>query len=257
MYFETHAHYNNHMFKQDRHELMLRMHNTVSHIVNIAWDIPSARLAIDMAQQYSFAYATVGFHPGDSAKMKPNDEATLMELCNDKKVLAVGEIGLDHHYSEPPRDIQERVFRTQLKIAQEVNLPIIIHCREAHGQTFDILKKAQMPTRQGRGAGVMHCYSGSVELALEYVKMGYYLGVGGVVTYKNAKNLIDVVAKIPLEHILIETDAPYLTPIPNRGKRNDSTNLKYVVERIAQIKGCSPENVADATTANALNFFEL
>ncbi|MCL1936355.1 MAG: TatD family hydrolase [Defluviitaleaceae bacterium] len=256
MYFETHAHYTSKQFDEDRYKILeLLAHSDIKYIVNIGSDLKSSIFGVELAKKYSFLYATVGYHPHDVSKMTKEDFIKIEELAKDEKVVAIGEIGLDFYYDFSPRDIQEYWFLEQLKLVRKTNLPVVIHCRDAYGKTFDILKDAKL-TRTN-GPGVIHCYSGSLENAKEYVKMGYYIGVGGVITYKNAKSLVEVVENIPLEFLLIETDAPYLSPVPNRGKRNDSFNLSFIVNQIARIKNVAPSEVAKVTTENAKRFYNI
>ena len=258
MYFESHAHYDDRRYDGDRHELLMACKASgVKYIVNAGADLESSRKGIEMAAQYEFLYAAVGVHPHDAKEL---DEASFAELTNlsySEKVVAIGEIGLDYHYDNSPRDIQQKWFTRQMELAKKRELPVIIHSRDASAQTFDMIKSAELSKREGKGAGVIHCYSGSWEMAMEYVKMGYYLGIGGVITYNNAKKTVEVVGRIPIERILIETDCPYLSPVPNRGKRNDSQNLKYICEKISEIKQIDVETVEEITCKNAKTLFDI
>ena len=202
-----------------------------------------------MADKYDYIYAAVGVHPHELYDMSSQTIDKLRKLSEHKKVIAIGEIGLDYYYDTHPREFQRFWFIQQLRLAEETGLPVVIHSREASQDTFDIIERSKVRR------GSIHCYSGSAEMAKEYVKMGFHIGVGGVVTFSNAKKLVEVVEAIPLESILIETDCPYLSPVPNRGKRNDSRNLKYVVDKIAEIKGVTPEKVAEITKNNAMTLF--
>ena len=202
-----------------------------------------------MAEKYDYIYAAVGVHPHELYDMSSQTIDKLRKLSEHKKVVAIGEIGLDYYYDTHPREFQRFWFIQQLRLAEETGLPVVIHSREASQDTFDIIERSKVRR------GSIHCYSGSAEMAKEYVKMGFHIGVGGVVTFPNAKKLVEVVEAIPLESILIETDCPYLSPVPNRGKRNDSRNLKYVVDKIAEIKGVTPEKVAEITKNNAETLF--
>ena len=202
-----------------------------------------------MADKYDYVYAAVGVHPHELYDMSSQTIDKLRKLSEHKKVVAIGEIGLDYHYDTHPREFQRFWFIQQLRLAEETGLPVVIHSREASQDTFDIIERSKVRR------GSIHCYSGSPEMAKEYVKMGFHIGVGGVVTFPNAKKLVETVEAIPLESILIETDCPYLAPAPNRGKRNDSRNLKYIVEKIAEIKKLSPEEVAEVTENNAKSLF--
>ena len=256
MYFETHAHYDHPQFSEDQAMLLPSLHQQgVEYIVNIGTNLSSSKKSITLAEVYSFVYATVGFHPHDAKKMKKEDMATLEKLTNHNKVVALGEIGLDFFYDNSPRDIQTQSFEDQLALAKKLEIPVVIHCRDAHSEVYHILKEAALSHRNGKGAGVMHCFSGNLPMAKKYIDMGYIIGIGGVVTYKNAKDLHEVVSHIPLEHIIIETDAPYLAPVPNRGKRNDSSNLQYIAKTIGELKNISKEDVALETMNNAKKFY--
>ena len=258
MYFETHAHYTSDAYKDDLDQVINRTTKAgVSHLVNIASDLKSNQQAIDLAHKHHFMYATVGIHPIYSNDVQKSDLDHIRSLTSADKVVALGEIGLDYHHPNSPHEVQQWWFENQLDLAKEVGLPIIIHCRDAHEPTFETLKKAAMPIRHGMAAGISHCFSGSVEMAKKYVEMGYLIGIGGVVTFKNAKKLVEVVEEIPLEYLVIETDAPYLSPEPHRGQRNDSSYLPHIVEKIAQIKQLSHEEVAKATFKTAQRFFGL
>ena len=252
MIFESHAHYNNEQFHKDRQAMFKDFPNhDIEYVINIGTDIRSSRVSIELAKQYDFIYAAIGVHPHDVSDMKEEDLERLLLLSSYEKVVAIGEIGLDYYYDHAPRSIQKLWFREQLKLAKELELPVIIHSREAAQETFDIIMEADF----GQDAGVIHCYSGSPEMALDYIKKGFYIGIGGVVTFKNAKKLVETVEAIPLDKILIETDAPYLTPVPYRGKRNDSRYLPEVIKTIARIKGISPEEVEEASYNNGKKLF--
>ena len=250
-YLESHAHYDDRRFKEDREELLKELlpASGVSQIINIGCDVKSSEMSVRMADKYDYIYAAVGVHPHELYDMSSQTIEKLRKLSEHKKVVAIGEIGLDYHYDTHPREFQRFWFIQQLRLAEETGLPVVIHSREASQDTFDIIERSKVRR------GSIHCYSGSAEMAKEYVKMGFHIGVGGVVTFSNAKKLVEVVEAIPLESILIETDCPYLSPVPNRGKRNDSRNLKYVVDKIAEIKGVTPEKVAEITKNNAMTLF--
>ncbi len=250
-YFESHAHYDDKRFKEDREELLRELLPAcgVSHVINIGCDVKSSETSVRMAEKYDYIYAAVGVHPHELYDMSSQTIDKLRKLSEHKKVVAIGEIGLDYYYDTHPREFQRFWFIQQLRLAEETGLPVVIHSREASQDTFDIIERSKVRR------GSIHCYSGSAEMAKEYVKMGFHIGVGGVVTFPNAKKLVEVVEAIPLESILIETDCPYLSPVPNRGKRNDSRNLKYVVDKIAEIKGVTPENVSEITKNNAMTLF--
>lgn len=252
MYFESHAHYDDEAYNEDRDELLLSLKNSgVDYVIQNAASISSSKEGIELAKKYDFIYCTIGVHPHDAEELDEEKFKELKSLSTEKKVVAIGEIGLDYYYDNSPRDLQKYWFERQMEWSKEVSLPIVVHSRDASQDTFDLIEKVN-PI-----GGVIHCYSGSVEMAKEYVKKGFYIGVGGTVTFKNAKKLIEVVNEIPLSSILIETDAPYLSPVPLRGKRNDSRNLKYIVEKIAEIKGISPEEVARITMENGKKLFKI
>lgn len=252
MYFESHAHYNDEQFNEDRDEILsnLKNHN-VGYVVNIGADMKSSLESIKLSEKYDFVYASVGVHPHDAKNVKEEDYDTLKEWLQKDKVVALGEIGLDYHYDYSPREKQIEVFTNQLKICENVTKPVIIHSREACQEVFDIIKASKVRK------GVIHAYSGSVEMAKEYIKLGFYIGVGGVVTFKNAKKLVDVVNNIPLEKILIETDSPYLTPTPFRGTRNNSQYLAQIVDKISEIKQITHSEVEETTFLNAKSFFNI
>jgi TatD DNase family protein len=252
MIFESHAHYDHEEFNKDRESLFKRFReNNIGYVMNIGSDMRSSRVSIELAKKYPFIYAAVGVHPHEVRDMKEDDLEILIHYAAYEKVVAIGEIGLDYHYDYSPRSIQKLWFREQLRLAKELELPVIIHSREASQDTFDLIMEAEL----GEQKGVIHCYSGSAEMALEYVKQGFYIGVGGVLTFKNARRLIETVEAIPLDKILLETDAPYLAPVPKRGQRNDSTFLVYVIEEIAKIKGISTKEVEDITFENGKRLF--
>lgn len=252
MIFESHAHYDSEQFNKDREALFKRFPEAgIQYVINIGADLRSSRLSVEMAKRYPFVYAAVGVHPHDVKDMKEDNLEHLIHMAAFDKVVAIGEIGLDYHYDYSPRSIQKLWFREQLKVAKDLGLPVVIHSREASQDTFDLIMEADLTEAKG----VIHCYAGSAEMAKEYVKHGYYIGIGGVVTFNNAKKTKEVVEAIPLDRILIETDAPYLAPVPHRGKRNDSTYLVHVIEAIAKIKGVSPEEVEEATYMNGKRLF--
>ena len=252
MYFDSHAHYDDESFDEDRDRLLVRMKDKgVGIIVNAAADLTSCRTGIELANKYSHIYCSVGVHPHDVATLKDGDINIIREFAKEKKVVAIGEIGLDYYYDTSPRDVQREWFEKQLSLAKELELPVIIHSREASQETFDIIE------RSGVRQGVIHCFSGSHELAKEYIKRGFYIGVGGTLTFKNAKKTVKVVEEISIESILIETDAPYLTPVPHRGKRNESSYLEHVVSKIAEIKKITSKEVEDITYANAKKLFGI
>lgn len=254
MIFDSHAHYDDEAFDEDRQELLSHMReNGIGAIVNVSASMASVNASVELAHRYDNIYASVGVHPSETYELTEKDMLLLENYTNDRKVVAVGEIGLDYHYPDTDRELQEKWFKNQLDIAVKTNMPVIIHSRDAAGDTMDILKKYQ-----GKLAGgVIHCYSYSADMAEEYVKMGYYIGIGGVLTFKNAKKLIETAKLIPVEKIVLETDCPYLSPEPNRGKRNDSTNIKYVVKVLSDIKEMSEEEIEDITYQNAMNLYRI
>ncbi|AMJ39865.1 TatD family hydrolase [Anaerotignum propionicum] len=250
MYFESHAHLDDKRFREDREELLgLLPSFGIDYVVNVGCDVKSSKQSIRLAERYDYIFASVGIHPHELYDMSSQTIEELRRLSQHKKVVAIGEIGLDYYYDTHPRELQQFWFRQQLRLAESVNKPVIIHSRDASQETFDIMSASNVRK------GVIHCYSGSAPMAVEYTKMGFYIGIGGVVTFPNAKKMVEVVDAIPLEKILIETDSPYLAPAPNRGKRNDPRNLEYIVTKIAEIKNISPENVANITSKNAQNLF--
>lgn len=252
MYFESHAHYDDEAFNEDREELLSDFPiKGIDYVIQTAASLSSSKDGLELAQKYNFIFCSLGVHPHEVEELNEDNFNLLKSLSKEKKVVAVGEIGLDYYYDNAPRDLQKDWFERQIEWAMETNLPVIIHSREASQDTFDIIKSLK-PSK-----GVIHCYSGSIEMAKEYIKMGFYIGVGGTSTFKNAKKVVEVVKEIPISSILIETDAPYLTPEPYRGKRNDSTYLKYIAENIARIKGLDLESVANITKQNGKKLFEI
>ncbi len=250
MYFESHAHLDDKRFKEDREELLGLLPSCgIDYMVNVGCDVKSSKQSIRLAERYDYIYASVGIHPHELYDMSSQTIEELRRLSQHKKVVAIGEIGLDYYYDTHPRELQQFWFRQQLRLAESVNKPVIIHSRDASQETFYIMSDSSVRK------GVIHCYSGSAPMAVEYTKMGFYIGIGGVVTFPNAKKMVEVVEAIPLEKILIETDSPYLAPAPNRGKRNDPRNLEYIVNKIAEIKKIVPENVAKITSNNAQSLF--
>ena len=251
--FDTHAHYDDERFDSDRHELLESMDaQGVELILNPGCDLATSRFAVELAKKYPFVYAAVGVHPHASDEVTPELIDELRDLARFEKVRAIGEIGLDYHWEDdPPRQIQKEAFAAQLALAQELKLPVIIHDRDAHADCLDIIKA--FPNVKG----VLHCYSGSAEDAKTYVKMGWYLSFTGVITYKNARRALEAIEVIPKDRLMIETDSPYLTPVPNRGKRNDSTNVHYVARRMAEVLGIEAEEMARITLENGKRFFNI
>ncbi|MBE5911023.1 TatD family hydrolase [Pseudobutyrivibrio sp.] len=256
MIFETHAHYDDEKFDEDRVELLshLLREKNIGKIVNVGASFRGCKDSLSLAETYDNVYAALGIHPEEIDDMSEENLNWIRANSANPKVVAIGEIGLDYYWvkDEEGRAKQQEWFEKQLKLAKEVKLPVIIHSRDAAEDTFNTIKRYNTQSDKG----IVHCYSYSKELALEYVKMGWYIGVGGVVTFKNGKKLVQTVEAIPIESIVIETDCPYMAPEPFRGQRNSSEYLKYVVERIADIKGMSSEEVEKITYQNALNIYK-
>ena len=253
MIFESHAHYDDEAFNEDRDRLLSSMRdNGVEYIVNVSADFESIDPIYELTQKYDFIYGTVGVHPGAAKNMTQERFEYLKKAALRDKVVAIGEIGLDYYWEkeEVQKATQKEWFVKQLQLAKDVNKPVIIHSREAAADTLDIMKQEWADRK-----AVIHCYSYSAEMAKIYAKMGYYFGIGGVLTYKNARTLVETVEYVPIEQLLLETDCPYLPPVPNRGKRNDSSNLRFVAEKIAEIKNMSYDAVVEITEQNAKRFF--
>lgn len=254
MIFDSHAHYDDHAYDGDREEILPALaRDGVGTVVNVGASLEGTRRTVELIRKYPFMYGAAGVHPDEVGELNEETFAWLREQYLQKKIVAVGETGLDYYWDKESHEVQKKWFVRQLKLAKELSLPVIVHSREAAADTMEILKQEYSP----QTPAVIHCYSYSPELAREYVKMGYYLGIGGVVTFKNAKKLKEVVLETPLERILLETDCPYLAPEPYRGKRNDSRNLTYVAKAVADIKGLTPEAVIEATEKNAGTFYRL
>lgn len=253
MIFDTHAHYDSEQFNEDREELLCSMEEQgVGTIVNVCASYASCERVTNMVQKYPFMYAAVGIHPDHVGSLNEETFAKMKELFSRDKVITVGEIGLDYYWDNESHDLQKKWFIRQLELARELDLPVLIHSRDAAADTMEIMKA------HAEGlSGVIHCYSYSREMAQEYVKMGFYIGVGGVVTFKNGRKLKETVAEIPLESIVLETDCPYLAPEPYRGKRNHSAYIRYVAETIAEIKGVTYEEVVAQTEENARKMYRL
>lgn len=253
MIIDVHAHYDDEAFTSDLEDVMAKLKEENIIAISSSSSVESSKENVEIAKKYDNIYITIGIHPHE-AKDAPNDfEDALFDLARFEKNVAIGEIGLDYHYDFSPRDVQRDVFVRQIEVARALNLPIVVHSREAHKDTLDILLEKAV----GKIPVLIHCYSGSVEMSRILRKHGIYISVGGVVTFQNAKKLIEVVKEYPIELLMLETDSPYLTPHPHRGKRNDSTYLKYVIQKIAQIKEVSEDVVIEKTTQNAKNFFGI
>ena len=254
MIFETHAHFDDEAFDEDRESLLVEMkENGIEVIVNIGVDIENSKFNVEFIKKYDFMYGTVGVHPNETANLKEQDMNILRMLAGSEKIIAIGEIGLDYHYDKPKPSVQKIWFEKQLELARELSMPAVIHSRDAAKDTLDMMKVLHAEEI----GGVIHCFAYGKEMAREFLSLDYYLGIGGVITFKNAKKLKEVVDYVPIEKIVLETDAPYLAPDPFRGKRNSSLYLVYVAEAIAQIKGMSTEEVIAVTNHNAKKMYQL
>ena len=252
MYFDTHAHYDSSKFDADRDEVLRALPESgVTLVVDPGDNAERSRRAVELAQQYPHVYAAVGWHPEEAENWDENSLPAIRELAKQPKVCAIGEIGLDYYWDATYRERQKEMFRAQIELALELDLPVIVHDREAHGDSLEIVR--DYPALRG----VFHCFSGSVEMAQELLRRGWYLGFDGPITYKNAVKALDVIAACPADRMLLETDSPYLAPMPNRGKRNDSRNLPYIAARIAEIKGMTTEQVAEVTLQNGKQLFGI
>jgi len=253
MIFDSHTHYDDTQFNDDR-EIVLKeiKEKGVIGILNCGSDLRGMEMSVELANKHDFIYAAVGIHPEYANVVDKKVIERIKELTNNNKVRAIGEIGLDYYWEEnPPREVQQKAFRMQMDLARELKLPVIIHDREAHKDTLDIMKEYSDVT------GVVHCFSGSVEFARECLKLGYYIGITGVVTFKNAKVIKEVAKEVPLDKLLVETDCPYMAPTPFRGKRNQSDYVQFIIEEIANIKGITKEEVEEATINNIKNLLNL
>ncbi len=252
MIFDTHGHYDDEAFDADRDELLMSMHESgVDFIVNIGASIESTKKTLELAEKYSFIYAAIGVHPSETGELTEEDIAWLKSKAAEPKVVAIGEIGLDYYWPDPDKDIQKKWFEKQLWLASEVNLPIVVHSRDAAKDTLEILKSWQ----KNKTAGVIHCFSYTKESAREYLDMDYYFGIGGVITFKNARKLVEAAEYIPMNRILLETDCPYLAPEPYRGKRNRSSYIDFVAQKLSEIKKISKEEVLVQAMQNAKGFY--
>ena len=280
MFFDSHAHLNNEMSDEARAAMVRAIEDSeLDYVMDIGFDLPSSKLAVDHAEKYPWCYAAVGCHPHDTDSMDDMQLALIKGLAKKKKVMAIGEIGLDFHYDHSPRDVQREWFRRQIRLANELKMPIAIHSREADQEVLDILKeegafsderKSWFPERPDTTGYVskqpgtckdarvlLHCFSGSAELGSQYVKLGATISIAGPVTYKNNRKTVGVVAELPLDFLLVETDSPYLTPEPFRGKKNDPSKVEYTARKVAEIKGLSLEEVAAKTKENAMRFYGI
>lgn len=254
MLFDTHAHLDDKRFDDDRDELIRGLpERGVSRVITPGIDVDSSKKCVDLADKYDIVYAGVGIHPHEASKLEDNYLDQLRTMAQNKKVVAIGEIGLDYYYDFSPRDIQKQRFIEQIELAAELKLPIIIHNRDSHEDMLNILREH----KDLINGGVMHCFSGSWEMAKIVLDLGLYISLAGPVTFKNAKKPVEVAKNVPLDRLLIETDSPYLTPVPYRGKRNDPGHVALVAEKIAEIRGITVEEVGRITTENALNLFKI
>lgn len=254
MIFESHAHYDDDAFDDDREELLSSLQeNGIEYVINVGASLKSTRTTVELTKRYPFVYGAAGVHPSETAELTEDNFKWLEEQCKLSKIIAVGEIGLDYYWEEPGHEIQKYWFERQLELARSIQKPVIIHSRDAAKDTYDIM----CAHRAEEIGGVVHCFSYSAEMAQEYVKMGFYIGIGGVVTFKNGKKMKEVVETVPLNRILLETDSPYLAPEPNRGKRNSSLNIPYIAKQIAAIKDISYEEVVEITNKNARSIFKI
>ncbi len=252
MIFESHAHYDDTAFDADREEILNQCREQgIETIINVSASLDSVKSTLALAEKYPFIYGAVGIHPDETGELSEEAFAWLCGQCRHPKAVAVGEIGLDYYWDKEKHELQKYWFRRQMELAKELGLPIIVHSREAAADTLEAVRAAHSPKLRG----VIHCFSYGPELAGEYLDMGYYIGIGGVVTFKNAKKLKEVVKMLPLERILLETDCPYLAPEPNRGKRNTSLNLPYIAEAIGQLKGIETKEVIRVTNENAKTLY--
>lgn len=248
--FDTHAHYDDSAFDDDRNELLSALPSmNVCGVVNQATNIKTAEVSIALAEKYDYVYAAVGVHPECLDGLEDDYIEKLRKFAQHKKVVAIGEIGLDYYY-DIPKDLQKRVFEQQVLLANELSMPVCVHDREAHGDTMDILRKH-------KPKGVVHCFSGSAETAKEVISLGMYIGMGGVITFKNARKTVEVMQQVPLDRFVLETDAPYLAPVPFRGKRCDSSYIKYTAQKIAEIRGLSLNEVLELSEQNAKRLYEI
>lgn len=248
--FDAHAHYDDGWFDEDREAVLEALpQKGVCAVVNNAVDLKTAKRVIELAEKHSYIYAAVGFHPENIIDMPKDYLSKVAELTEHPKIVAIGETGLDYHW-DTPRDIQKKVFEEQIKLSLDLNMPLVVHDREAHGDTFDLLRKY-------RPKALVHCFSGSVELMREAVKLGCVISLGGVVTFKNARHSVEVASEIPLDRLLLETDAPYMASVPFRGKRCDSSMIIYAAEKIASLRGIGVQQLLNITAENAKRFYNI
>ena len=249
--FDTHSHYDDEQFDNDRYSLLESLPGKgVIGIVSCAVDTQTSRANMELSHKYDFMYFAAGFHPEDLEGHSLNELDEIEKLAKDEKCVAIGEIGLDYHWMSSTKEKQKEFFRAQIELAKKLDMPVIVHDREAHGDTLEILKETAPK-------GVLHCFSGSVEMARDVIKLGMYIGMNGVATFKNARKSLEVIKEIPLERLVLETDCPYLCPEPYRGRRNDSSYIPYIAERIGEVLNMSAQEVLDITSQNAKRLYEL
>lgn len=254
MFFDSHAHLDDDKYSDDREEIISLLESQgTSLVMNVASDMVTSHQSIELAEKYPFIYASVGVHPCSTGEMTEADIEILKELSKHEKVKAIGEIGLDYYWDNPDREIQKKWFRSQMQLAMELDMPFIIHDRDAHEDCINILKEFNIK----KTGGVMHCFSGSAEMARQIISMGMMIALGGAITFKNAAKTVKVAQEIPLEHIIIETDSPYITPEPFRGKRNTPGYVKFVAQKIAEIKGIDVDAVAKITMSNTKRLYRI
>lgn len=252
MYFDTHAHYDSSAFDTDREDILAAINNGgVELVVDPGCDVASSELAVELSRRYDFMYAAVGIHPEELQDNTPQALLRIKQLAKEDKAVAIGEIGLDYYWDKQHKQEQKELFTAQLETALELDKPVIIHDRDAHGDSLEIV--GRYPGLRG----VFHCYSGSAEMAAELLKAGWYLGFDGPVTYKNARKQVEVLEMCPIERILIETDSPYMTPVPHRGERNDSRMLAHIAAKVAELKGITAEEAARITKENGMRLFKI
>ena len=249
--FDSHAHYTDKAFNDDRENMLGSLRESgICGVINCGADIESSVFSVDLANKYDYIYAACGIHPEEADKVPESYIEILKNLARNEKCVAIGEIGLDYYWRQDTKEKQKELFENQILLSKELDLPIIVHDREAHGDTLEILKKH-------KPKGVLHCFSGSPETAEEILKLGMYIGLGGALTFKNARKAVEVAEMLPLDRLLLETDCPYMAPVPFRGKRNYSGYIPYIAEKVAEIKGIDPQTVLDITSENAKKLFNL
>lgn len=251
MLIDAHAHLDDEAFDADRDEVIRKIEEAEMMVVNAGSDIKTSEFSVELSRKYDFIYACIGIHPHEAAKAPEDYLETLRQMAKYEKVVAIGEIGLDYYYHFCDKDTQKKVFAEQLALAKELDLAVVVHDREAHQDTLKILQES------GIKKGLMHCYSGSLEMAEEFMEMGFYFSFGGTITFKNAKRPKEVASKLPLDRILLETDCPYLTPEPYRGKRNDPAKVEIIARVLSDLRGISKEEVERTTTSNAQQLFKF